>query len=69
MVSFGRINSASALHLCGVPQGSILELFSLYLLPLGSILKRYGISFHFYADESQIYLFLKGNDGSSLKFY
>lgn len=28
MVSFGRINSASALHLCGVPQGSILELYS-----------------------------------------
>lgn len=50
---------------CGVLQSSILGpvLFALYLLPLGTIIRKYGISFHFYADDSQIYLKpLKTND-------
>ena len=67
-VSVGSVHSASRPLNCGVPQGSVLGpiLYLLYVDPLGDIMRHGDVSFHFYADDTQLCVSFKSSFAGDL---
>lgn len=53
----------------GVPQGSVLGpfLYTAYTAPLADLLKLHGVSFHFYADDTQLWVPVDLDDENDIK--
>ena len=63
-VQIGSTFSREQNLLFGVPQSSRLGqvLFAIYTTPLGRIIQRHGLTYHLYADDTQLYMTLKQSD-------
>jgi hypothetical protein len=67
-VVIGQASSTSQPLNTGVPQGSVLGPmgFSLYVQPIGEIIRRHGLQFHHYADDLQLLITFSLNPASLL---
>jgi hypothetical protein len=65
----GERSSTKSLDV-GVPQGSVLGpfLFSVYVSPIASVISSFGVHFHQYADDTQLYTAVRaGSDNESIR--
>ena len=68
-ISIDSYRSTNRPLTCGVPQGSVLGpiLYLMYVSPVGCIMRRHGVSYHMYADYSQVYITFKSDDLEDLE--
>ena len=67
-VSVNGMRSDPKLLKCGVPQSSVLGPihFLAYVSPLGNIIRKHGLYFHSFADDTQLYLAFDANSTDNL---
>ena len=63
-VAIGDVTSDRKSTEIGVPQGSVLgpKLYCMFTKPIGEICRRHNMSYHCYADDTQVYIVIKPVD-------
>jgi len=65
-VKLGEHSSATTRCVSGVPRGSVLAplLVTAYMLPVGDLIESFDVSYHQFADDTQLLVAMKVNDAT-----